>query len=135
MVTKEPSIMGLQNQITSPTDKLQDLQPIGPVRPNVWCTHYLVEGHVANECPRLRGIISSGRILGSLGSMPTTGLWLWDHKDLSQGETCKTTMKFVGTTDICCGYVKYYKSIPMYLAIVNVNYVHPECTTLTNAKH
>lgn len=40
------------------------------MRPNVWCTHYLIEGHVAIECPRLRGTSSSAGLAGSSGTPP-----------------------------------------------------------------
>ena len=54
-VVQDPSILGLQHQIASLTEKLNDIQPIRPARCNVWCTHCLMEGHVATESPRLRG--------------------------------------------------------------------------------
>ena len=40
---KDPSILGLQHQIASLTEKMKDIQPIQPARPNVWCTHCLME--------------------------------------------------------------------------------------------
>ena len=54
-VVQDPSIMGLQHQIASLKEKLKEIQPVWPARPNVWCTHCLMEGHVVTECPRLRG--------------------------------------------------------------------------------
>jgi len=54
-------------------EKLKDLQPIRPVRPNIWCTHYLVEGHVVTECLMLRGTNSSGGIVGSSRAPPIVG--------------------------------------------------------------
>lgn len=63
--------MGLQNQIANLMEKLKDLQPVRPARPNVWCTHYMVEGHVAIECLRLRGINNLGGIVGPLRTSPT----------------------------------------------------------------
>ena len=51
---QDPSLLGLQHQIVNLTEKLKEMQPIRPARPNVLCTHFLVEGHVATECPRLR---------------------------------------------------------------------------------
>ena len=52
---QDPSIMGLQHQIASLTEKLKEIQPMRPARPNVWCKHCLMEGHVVTECPRLWG--------------------------------------------------------------------------------
>ena len=46
--------MGLQHQIANLIEKLKAMHLIRPAMPNVWCTHFLVEGHVATECPRLR---------------------------------------------------------------------------------
>lgn len=66
------SIMGLQNQIKTLTEKMNDLQPIRLARPNVWCTHYMVEGHVMIDCPRLQGINHPRGVVGSSGAPPTT---------------------------------------------------------------
>ena len=52
-VVQDPSILGLQHQIASLREKLKDIQLIRPARPNMWCTHYQVEGHISTKCPRL----------------------------------------------------------------------------------
>jgi hypothetical protein len=52
----DPAIMGLQNQISTLTERLKYLAPLHPMRPHVWCTHCQVEGHHVTECPRLRGL-------------------------------------------------------------------------------
>lgn len=44
---QEPSILGLQYQIASLTEKMKYIQSIRPARPNMWCTHCLMEGHMA----------------------------------------------------------------------------------------
>ena len=51
---QDPSLLGLQHQIANLIEKIKEMQPIRPARANVSCTHCLVEGHVATECPRLR---------------------------------------------------------------------------------
>ena len=52
---QDPSILGLQHQIASLTEKLKEIQPMRPARPNVWCMHCLMEGHVVTECPWIWG--------------------------------------------------------------------------------
>ena len=71
---QDPSILGLQHQIASLTEKLKDIQPIRPARPNVWCTHCLMEGHVAIECPRLRGKNAGASAAGTQGAPPVGGV-------------------------------------------------------------
>jgi len=70
----DPSIMGLQNQIITLTKKLKDLQPVRLAKPKVWCTHYIVEGHVTTECLRLRGINHPWGVTRSSGTPPTAGV-------------------------------------------------------------
>ena len=55
VAAQDPSILGLQHQIASLMENLKEIQPMRPARPNVWCMHCLMEGHVVTKCPRLRG--------------------------------------------------------------------------------
>ena len=70
---QDPSLLGLQHQIANLTEKLKEMQPIRPARPNVWCTHCLVEGHVATECPRLRSLGVGPSIAVVQGTPPIGG--------------------------------------------------------------
>ena len=65
--------MGLQHQIASLTEKLKEMQPIRPAISNVWCTHCLVEGHVATKFPRLRGTGVGPSVAAIQGGPPTGG--------------------------------------------------------------
>ena len=67
---QDPSLIGLQHHIASLTENLKELQPVRPTRPNVWCTHCLVEGHVATECPRLRGAGAGPSVAAIQGGPP-----------------------------------------------------------------
>jgi hypothetical protein len=53
---EDANIMQLQGQISALTEKIQELTLPKVGRPQVWCTGCYTEGHVANECLRLRGI-------------------------------------------------------------------------------
>ena len=65
--------MGLQHQIASLMENLKEIQPIRPARPNVWCTHSLVECHIATECPRLRGAGVRPSVAAIQGGPPLVG--------------------------------------------------------------
>ena len=65
---QDPSILGLQHQIASLMENLKDIQPIRPARPNVWCTHCLMEGHVVTECPILQGRNMGAVVAGTQGT-------------------------------------------------------------------
>ena len=65
--------MGLQHQIASLTEKLKEIQPMWSTRPNVWCTHCLMEGHVVTECPWLRGQNVGTSGIGAQGAPPLGG--------------------------------------------------------------
>ena len=73
LAPQDPSLVGLQHQIASLTEKLRDIQPGRIARPNVWCTHCLVEGHIATECPRLRGAGVGLSVAAIQGGPPTGG--------------------------------------------------------------
>lgn len=66
--------MGIQSQIATLMEKLKDLQLVRLARPNIWCTHCMVEGYVTIECLRLWGINHSGGIAGSSGTPPIVGV-------------------------------------------------------------
>ena len=70
---QDPSILGLQHQIASLTEKIKEIQPLHPARPNVWCTHCLMEGHVVTECSRLRGQNLGKPATGAPGAPPVGG--------------------------------------------------------------
>ena len=68
----DPSILGLQHQIDILIENLKDIRPLRPTIPNVWCTHYLMEGHMVMECPRLRGQNTGPSVVGTQGT-PAVG--------------------------------------------------------------
>ena len=70
---QDPSLIGFQHQIARLTEKLKELQLVRPARPNVWCTHYLVEGHIATECPRLRSVEAGPSLAAIQGGPPLGG--------------------------------------------------------------
>jgi hypothetical protein len=58
-VTRPPvdtNVLQLQGQISALTEKIQELTIPRPGRPQVWCTIFYREGHLTNECPRMRGM-------------------------------------------------------------------------------
>ena len=71
---QDPSLLGLQHQIANLTKKLKEMQPIRPARLNVLCTHCLVEGHVATECPRLRSPRVGALAAAVQGALPIRGV-------------------------------------------------------------
>lgn len=72
-VTRPPAdanLAQLQGQISTLTEKIQELTIPRPGRPQVWCPGCYTEGHLANECPRMRGMGPPQNPMGpSLGPM------------------------------------------------------------------
>lgn len=55
---KAPTIIGLQNKISTLTESLKYLDPARPTIPHVWWTHCQVKGNHSIECSRLRRLTS-----------------------------------------------------------------------------
>jgi len=59
---EDVNISQLQSQISTFTKKIQDLTLPKVGRPQFWCTSCYTEGHVVNECLRLRGMGPSNMV-------------------------------------------------------------------------
>ena len=124
---QDPSILGLQHQIASLTEKLKYIQLVRPARPNVWCTHCLMEGHVAKKCLRLQGAnvgISAAETQGAppvdgVAQINTQGLyqpqphfpWFPNQQNQTAVE-CYEICKGIGHPPRLCPILKKYSNVP-----------------------
>jgi len=68
-VTRPPAdanLAQIQGQISTLKDNIQELMIHRPERPQVWCTGCYTEGHLAKECPRMRGMVPPQNLMGPL---------------------------------------------------------------------
>jgi hypothetical protein len=66
-VTRPPTdanLVQLQGKISALTENIQELMIPRPGRPQVWCTRCYTEGHLVNECPRMRGMGPPQNLMG-----------------------------------------------------------------------
>ena len=85
-VTKPPmdeNLAQIQGQISTLTEKIQELTIPRLGRPQIWCTICYIEGHLENECPCMRGMgplqNSMGPSLGPMGGVVKVSVNLLFH--------------------------------------------------------
>jgi hypothetical protein len=127
-VTRPPvnvNLAKLQGQISTLTQKIQELTIPKPRRPQVWCTRFYMEGHLLNECPRIWGL-GSPQSLTITPPGPTRGISQVSNSPFHHptpyhafpGGQAATTTKYC---DICqtlahgprqCPIMKKYSTVP-----------------------
>jgi hypothetical protein len=66
-VTRPPedaNLVQIQGKISSLIEKIQELMIPRPGKQQVWCTRCYTEGHMVNECPRMRGMEPPQNLMG-----------------------------------------------------------------------
>jgi len=136
----DPSILCLQHQILNLVEKLRDIQQTRSTRPNVWCTNYLVEGHVSTECPRLLGSKTTPTLVGAFRSTHVVGVVKIGTHGLYTIRTqfhAFPSQKYLAPTEyckICRAYEhipRLFPILPKYSKILN-NTFYKFCASSTH---
>lgn len=85
--SNDPTLIRLQNKISYLTEKLKYMHVGQPLRPQVWCINFHVEGHHATKCETLIGPRPYFMPMGPIPPFLTTGVVKVGTNYLYQGHT------------------------------------------------